>query len=52
MSEKFVAKVRFDCKPNLPGPGSETVIFSKIDTYGVIDMPPLRGSRGGGDAFL
>ena len=24
MSEKFVAKVRFGCKPNLPGLGSET----------------------------
>ena len=37
----FVAKFRFGCKPNLPGLGSETVIFSKIDTYGERSVHPI-----------
>ena len=42
MSEKFVAKFRFGCKPNLPVLGSETVIFSKIDTYGGTCQHPVQ----------
>ena len=41
MSEKFVSKFRFGCKPNLPDLGSERVVVSKIDTYGAVREPHL-----------
>ena len=33
-SSRFPRRIRFGCKPNLPDLGTQTVIFSKIDTYG------------------
>jgi len=30
-------------KPNLPGLGSETVVVSKIDAYGLVRKPNLPG---------
>ena len=38
MSSRFPCKIRFGCKPNLPGLGSATVVISKIDAYGAVGM--------------
>ena len=36
MSEKFVCKFRFGWETEPTGPGSETVVIAKIDTYGAV----------------